>query len=217
MIRGVLFDLDGTLCHTMPDLCRAMNEMLRCLGYPERSEAELLQCINHGVRHFVAGALPAGASEAEIDRAVAVYDAAYRAHPVDRTQPFPGVAALLAALRAEGRRIGVLSNKQDGLVKTVIGLVFPGVFDPEDVMGPGMYPPKPDPASALAAASRWNLRPEEIAFVGDSDVDMKTAVAAGMLPVGVLWGYRDRACLREAGAAELVADAPALGELLLHQ
>ena len=206
MIKAAIFDLDGTLLDTMNDLLTAMNRMLRELGFKERTYDELLMFINRGARMFVGRSLPEGSiksfDDPLVDRALSVYARHYRECCLDTTHPFEGVPEAVAALRAAGIRVGVLSNKQDAFVKETIAKLYPGAFD--SVHGQLDLPEKPDPAPALAVAAELGAAPEECAFIGDSDIDIKTGVNAGMLPVGVTWGYRSEECLLEAGAKLIV-------------
>lgn len=206
MIKAAIFDLDGTLLDTMNDLLTAMNRMLRELGFKERTYDELLMFINRGARMFVGRSLPEGSitsfDDPLVDRALAVYARHYKECCLDTTHPFEGVPEAVAALRAAGIKVGVLSNKQDAFVKETIAKLYPGAFD--SVHGQLDLPEKPDPAPALAVAAELGAAPEECAFIGDSDIDIKTGVNAGMLPVGVTWGYRSEECLLDAGAKLII-------------
>ena len=217
MIKGVIFDFDGTLADTVPDLETAMNNMLRRYGWRERTRDEILSFINRGVRAFVARAMPKGSYETIdddiVNEAIAVYNEEYAKCCNDKTAPFPGVADAIASLKSEGIKLGVLSNKQDEFVKLMTEKLFPGAFD--SVHGQSDLPEKPSPESAYLVASEMGVAPSECAFVGDSDVDMKTGVNSGMLPVGVLWGYRGADVLREAGASVIVSDADELVSVIL--
>ena len=219
MYRALIFDLDGTLADTLGDLQLAMNEMLRSFGWPERSRGELLRFINRGARSFVADSMPAGSwrtKEDEIvDRALTAYGEAYRSRPIVLTKPFPGICEALASLKEKKVRLAVLSNKQDDLVRMIVDTLFPGIFDA--VSGQRDLPVKPDPSAALQLADKLGVPPRECVFCGDSDIDMKTARNAGMLSLGVLWGYRDRDCLVSAGAEHLLSspdDIPSFWDTL---
>lgn len=206
MIKAAIFDLDGTLLDTMDDLLTAMNRMLVELGFPTRTYDELLRFINRGARKFVGMSLPEGVVETFddplVDRALVVYGRHYADCCLDQTHPFEGVPEAVDALKARGIKVAVLSNKQDAFVKETIAKLYPGVFD--SVHGQLDLPEKPDPAPALAIADELGLSPEECAFIGDSDIDIKTGVNSGMLPVGVTWGYRSEECLRDAGAKVII-------------
>ena len=209
MIKGVIFDLDGTLADTMNDLLTAMNGMLVELGFPERTYGELLTFINRGARYFVGKSLPDGSvpdfNDPLVDRALVIYGRHYAKCCLDQTRPFDGVPEAIDELKRAGIKVGVLSNKQDAFVKETVEKLYPGVFDA--IHGQLDLPEKPNPAPAFAVAEELGVAPGECAFVGDSDIDIKTGVNAGMLPVGVSWGYRSEECLLKAGA-KIIAHSP---------
>ncbi len=211
-VKGIIFDLDGTLMHTLPDIHASVNEMLSSEGYPTRGYESTVEGINRGARHLIAHALPEDATEAQIERALAVYSGIYAEHYADTSEPFSGIDALVLDLLADGFSLAVLSNKPDEFTRRLTHEAFGDSFSP--VIGQGKYKTKPCPDAPLAIASEWGLSPDEIVFVGDSDVDMATAKAAGMHPVAVAWGYRGADVLRAAGA-QTVADTPeALCEII---
>ncbi|NLC85120.1 MAG: HAD family hydrolase [Ruminococcaceae bacterium] len=151
-------------------------------------------------------------SDAEL---VAAFNREYEECWHEETKPYPGILELLAFLQATGYRLGIISNKPDLFTKKIAAHFFPTInFDFVTGMKPDR-PAKPDPALALEICQKTGISPQETALIGDSSVDMKTAVAAGMLPIGVLWGFRDKAELQENGAKYLVASAEELALLLL--
>jgi phosphoglycolate phosphatase len=201
MFAAVILDLDGTLADTM-------NRVLRRGGFPGYDYAAYRYLIGKGMRNLVIQALPAGdRADDTIARCLAELLADYSEHFLVKTRLYEGVAELLAELRAAGVRLAVLSNKVDELTQGIVdGLTEPGTFDV--VMGAQAgVPLKPDPAAALLVSARLGVAPEAIAYVGDSGVDMRTATAAGMLPVGVRWGFRTKDELVENGA-RVVLDQP---------
>ncbi len=215
MIKAAIFDLDGTLADTLADLLTAMNGMLRHYGWPERTLEELRSFINRGARVFVARSMPEGSwqdmHDPIVDEAIDVYNKCYDLCFNDKTAPFPGVPEAVEKLKDAGIGLGVLSNKQDFFVKPMTEKLFPGAFGV--IRGQGEYPEKPEPTSAIVTAHELGAKPEECVFVGDSDIDMKTAINAGMYPIGVAWGYREPEVLLSAGAA-YIAETPA--ELVRH-
>ncbi len=203
--RAAIFDLDGTLCDTLSDIHASVNLTLRENGFPERKFSHTEMGINHGSRFLIAHALPEGTDDDVVTDVLAKYMKIYALHLCDTTSPYPGVPELLFSLKADGARLAILSNKPDALVKRLAEHCFPGVFDL--AIGQGEYPVKPSPEGPLAIAARLGAAPEDILFIGDSDVDMRTAHNAGMRAVGVSWGYRGVGVLKEAGA-EAIANKP---------
>lgn len=122
------------------------------------------------------------------------------------TETYPDLDKAICLLHERGYRIGVLSNKQDYMVRGLAEQLLPGVVNIACGQREG-YPTKPDPTVPLAIAAELGAKPSEVAFIGDSDVDMKTAQNAGFRPIGVAWGYRPVELLRETGA-EIIVDQP---------
>lgn len=216
MIQAAIFDLDGTLADTMPDLSTAMNSMLRHFSLPERSNDELIQAINNGAREFVRGSLPQKyhADEDFVTKALEVYTEQYATCYAEKTCPYAGMIQVLENLQKSGLILGVLSNKQDSFVKEIIEKFFPTISF-RFVEGQSDLPAKPNPASVLRMAKNMGVSPDQVLFVGDSHVDIQTARNAGMTSIGVTWGYRDETVLRENGAVHIVSDVPALQKLIL--
>ena len=209
MIKAVIFDLDGTLADTLDDLGTAMNKMLAHFGWQGRTREELQSFINRGARVFVARSMPEGSwediNDPIVTEALKYYDACYNECFNELTHPYDGIPEALDVLAESGVKMSVLSNKQDKFVRLICERIFPDTFTV--IRGHGQFPEKPSPESALATAEEMGVLPSECVFIGDSDVDMKTAKNAGMYPIGVSWGYRSREVLLEAGAA-FIADTP---------
>ena len=214
MAYGIIFDLDGTLADTMDDLKTAMNSMLTILGYENRTKFELINFINNGAREFVRRSLPTAVQGEDfiIDSALNIYDQEYGKCYCEKTALYPGVAEAVAALKQNKFKLAVLSNKQDLFVKTIIAKLF-GIDTFDYVMGKSSLPHKPDPSSALFVAKEMGVKPHKCIFVGDSDVDMKTAQNAGMRSIGVSWGYRKAELLKASGASYIADAAGQLVEL----
>jgi phosphoglycolate phosphatase len=135
----------------------------------------------------------------------------YDAHCFDETRLYPGIPELVSALTERRYRLAVLSNKPDVFTKRMVAHYFPSSpFAAVHGQQPGI-PIKPDPAMALQIAGELNVEPSGWLYLGDTNTDMRTATAAGMYPVGVLWGFRDREELLACGAKTLL-EAP--GDLL---
>jgi len=209
--RGVIFDLDGTLADSLEDIASAMNRTLEAHGFPVHAISAYRTFVGEGVRKLVERALPPGTEHLR-EAFIAAYQDDYAAHLLDATRLFPGIPELLDGLQRAGVPVGVLSNKPDvptrRLVEALCGRwQFGAVFGER----PGI-PRKPDPASALALADALGAPPESVAFVGDTSVDILTARAASMRPVGVLWGFRPKEVL--ATGAEAAATGVELARLL---
>lgn len=204
--RAIIFDLDGTLLDTLFDIAAAVNAALDAIGVPTHPVDAYAGMVGYGLEETVRRALPPDVAEdpATVERCVTTMRAAYLAKPVKQTSAYPGVSRMLSDICAQHIPIAVLSNKAHELVDTIVATVLPDVRF-HDVRGQRPeVPPKPDPTSALATAAILGRNPSEIAFVGDSEVDMQTARNAGMIAVGVGWGFRTIDELRRAGAQEML-------------
>lgn len=194
METGILFDLDGTLLDTLEDLLDATNYALTSCGYPPRTLAQLRRFVGNGAANQIRLALPEGASQTEIDHVLAVYKPYYTAHCQHKTQPYPGIPQVLAQL---GQRypIAIVSNKPDGAVKALCRQYFPGIFALGETPD---CPRKPAPDMVHRAMDAIGV--QQAIYVGDSEVDVDTAKNAGLPCLSVLWGFRDREDLEQAGA-----------------
>ncbi len=214
MKKAVIFDLDGTLMHTLPDIHASIVLMQKELGYPESTYEDTVGGINRGARFLVAHALPEGESDEAVDRALAVYTEKYKSHYADTSRPYEGVGEMAAKLKERGVKIAVLSNKPDPFTKRLVSLHFGDTFP--IVMGQGEYAPKPSPEAPFAIARAMGIDPDRVTLVGDSDIDVATAKASGMDIIGVSWGYRDRETLRQRGADVIVGTADELYEAIIN-
>ncbi len=208
---GVIFDLDGTLADSLADIASAMNRTLRAHGFPVHPVQAFRTFVGEGVRKLVERALPPG-TEAVREAFIAAYQADYAEHLLDETRLFPGIAAVLDGLQSAGVPVAVLSNKPELPTRRLVDALC-GRWEFRAVFGerPGV-PRKPDPASALALADALGAPPGSVALVGDTGVDVLTARAASMRPVGVLWGFRPEEVL--ATGAEAAGTGEELARLL---
>ncbi|MDR1490940.1 MAG: HAD family hydrolase [Desulfovibrio sp.] len=214
---AVIFDLDGTLLDTLEDLGRAMNAALLDFGYPPHPLAAYKRMVGNGLETLVVRALPTGADKEPSGRVEALTEAMraiYQERAMEATRVYPGICRLLAAVRAMGLKSGVLTNKPDPATQLVLRHFFPShTFTAVQGARQGT-PLKPDPTSALTMAEEFALRPERILYLGDSDVDMQTAKAAGMYAVGAVWGFRTAEELLASGADALCAHPQEVAALL---
>jgi phosphoglycolate phosphatase len=204
--RAVLFDLDGTLLDTLDDLADSMNAVLEAEGLPPHPVDAYRYFVGEGVETLVRRALPGGTHDGVVvERCVRAMRNEYAARMMNRTRPYKGVEALLDGLERWGVPKAVLSNKPDDSVRLLVNDLL-GRWSFAAVRGAGAgFARKPDPAGALDIARALGVPPAEFVSLGDSGTDMRTARAAGMYPVGALWGFRGEAELRENGAQQVIA------------
>jgi len=205
--KAAVFDLDGTLLDTIEDLTDSMNAALSALGYPIHTIEECKNLVGDGLHSYIQRALPPearGNPEAAAGLG-AIMRAEYQKRNAVKTKPYTGVAEMLAGLAERGVPAAVLSNKPHASTVEVINRYFPG-YPFQIVFGAREYAPvKPDPAGALEIAKILNIQPREILYLGDTNTDMQTAVAAGMFPVGAVWGFRTAEELKANGAKALAS------------
>ncbi len=199
--KAVLFDLDGTLLDTLEDMGDAMNQVLAKNGFPTHPLDTYRYFIGDGATALVTRALPEEKRNDDCIRAcLETFGEEYGRNWKVKTKAYEGVAEMLNELAARRLKMAVLSNKPDGFAKRDVSELLPNwTFDIVFGKRKGV-PLKPHPAGALEVAKCLNVSPGHFLYLGDSAVDMKTAVAAGMVPVGVLWGFRPEQELREGGA-----------------
>ena len=214
MIRGVIFDLDGTTLNTLDDIVDSFNATLEEAGIEPRSRDVMRLGVGRGFRILVDRVLPEVTDDKEREKLALRYHENYSKRYADRTRPYEGMPELLRKLQDDGIKLAVDSNKSDFFVKDLIRRNYPDI-EFGDVMGSlPDYALKPDPGRALKIIDNMGLQKEEVIYVGDSDTDMQTAVNAGIVPVGCLWGFRDRKTLEESGAVHLAEKPEDIYELI---
>jgi len=204
---AVVWDLDGTLADTLRDLADATNAVLTEAGFDPHGRDAYRHMVGNGARRLIERA--AGSAPPEtVARLLAAFVRRYDADCLRHTAPYPGIPDVLAALRAAGVPMLVVTNKPEAQARRIASSLFgEGAFAAVFGGREGRRP-KPDTATTSEALALVGARPERALFVGDSDVDMMTARAAGMAAGGAAWGFRGAAELRRAGA-DFVWDSPA--------
>ena len=211
MKKGVVFDLDGTLIHSLPDIAAAMNRSLAKYGLPGFEEAAYKYKVGNGVLKLTERCV--GERKDLFDQVKAAYMADYAQHNRVLSRPFRGVDEMLRALIQRGIPAAVLTNKDQGDAENMLGHFFPDIaFSVIRGRTEGV-PLKPDPAGALLIAGQLDVSPADCLYVGDTSTDMNCGNAAGMETVGVLWGYRPREELTANGARHLISDPMELIDL----
>jgi len=212
---AVVFDLDGTLLDTLEDIGQAMNRVLAQHGLAAHPLSSYRNFVGDGAEVLVRRALrPGQATEVEIFKYIQEFKTAYAQCWNVYTRTYPGIPRLLDILAQRGIPAAVLSNKPHEFTVRCVEAFLPG-WRFAAVLGehPGR-PLKPDPAGALEAARLLKAALRDICYVGDTNTDMQTALAAGMVPVGALWGFRSAAELRASGAHYLIKTPAELLSLL---
>jgi phosphoglycolate phosphatase len=204
-IKGIIFDLDGTLVNTLLDLSDAMNYGLEQLGEPTHTSDQCRMMIGDGVGVFASRALSEDKQHFQ-PRLLEMMKRRYREVFLNRAFVYNGMDRVIDELSRGSVRLAVLTNKDDDAAKVIVEHFFgKGTFEPiVGVTGDG--PVKPDPEQTLQIVSSMGLKPENFLFVGDSQTDIQTAAAAGIPSVGVTWGFRGRKALQDAKADYIIDD-----------
>lgn len=195
VIRAVIFDLDGTLIHSLPGIAASLNRVLEKFGMPQHPESVVRTFIGDGMSVLVERAVNREVSEQELDAMVDGMKQDYAQSWKDGTAPYPGVVEVLEALKDQGTAIAIFSNKVHVFCQQITDILFPGITFSAVIGHRDGFAAKPDPAGALDIAELLKIPPAEIAFLGDSTIDLQTARHAGMIPIAATWGYHDAPAL----------------------
>lgn len=205
-VKAIVFDLDGTLLNTLDDLWLSVNYTMNKYGFPERDKQEVRSFLGSGVRVLVNKSLPDDKKDMT-DECLGVFKAYYDIHKDDNTRPYDGVIDMLKAVRAAGIKSAIVSNKYDAAVQELKNVTFNGLVDFAVGEGNGIKT-KPAPDGVLLALENLGVTKDEAVYVGDSEVDLKTAENSELECVAVTWGFRDRDFLLGNGAKNVI-DNPA--------
>ena len=208
-----VFDLDGTLLDTLGDLAASTNYALRTHGMPEHSLDDVRRFVGNGVRVLMERAVPKGAENPQFEAAFQTFRTHYMQHSLDTTKPYDGILETLEALKTEGCRLAVVSNKMMAATQELCRHFFRDTIEvaigEHEAQG---IRKKPAPDTVNEAFRQLGVGKERAVYVGDSDVDILTARNSGLPCISVLWGFRDRDFLIQHGAETFIS-APS--ELLL--
>lgn len=215
MLRLAVFDLDGTLLNSLPDLADAVNYALEKVQLPQRTDAEVRSFIGHGILDLLQKSASPVTDEEVLAKLKMHFDAYYGVNYCNRSVLYPGIRELLQLLKEKGIQGVIYSNKSDEFVQQIASALFS-----EDtftgIMGYRKeFPKKPDPAQLKAFQKTLDIPDEDCIYIGDSDVDIITGKNAHMTTIGVSWGYRDRALLEQTKPDYLVDSVSQLQQLIV--
>lgn len=206
-IKACIFDLDGTLTNTLNAIAHFGNLALGTYNLETFPTERYKIFVGDGRDKLIHRMLSAQGKDTEelFHKVGKVYDDNYERDFLYDTDAYDGIKDLIKELKKRGIKIGVCTNKPDNVAHFVVETIFgKDTFDIIQGVIKGS-PTKPDPYSALLIAKEFKAEPRECIFMGDTNVDIGTAVNAGMVSVGVLWGFRDKQELIEAGAEHIIS------------
>lgn len=216
MYKNIIFDLDGTILNTLEDLAAATNWVCTQHGWPVHQVEEYKYFVGNGAPKLLERVVPDGIelTDALHRQLLEEFTRRYNAHKEDKTTVYAGMPQALKRLKEGGLTLAVLSNKPHGAAFPVVERYYPGIFDAVQGALPDL-PVKPDPTLLHRLMGELGATAADTLFVGDSNVDIRTAKNGGLTGCGVLWGFRTRAEL-EAEGADFIAETPEkLVELIL--
>ena len=215
MYQYVIFDLDGTLLNTLDDLTDAGNWVCRNHGWPTHTTEEFKQFVGNGLAKMVERFAPTDwKTPDKVQELLNELMPYYNEHKADKTAPYAGMTQVLEQLKAAGVTVAVLTNKAHELAGPVVESYYPGLVPTVQGAIPGA-PTKPDPTLLHQLMEQIGADRDKTLFVGDSNVDIRTAKNGGLISCGVLWGFRSRRELETEGADHIVETPEELADLIL--
>ncbi len=215
--KAVIFDLDGTLLNTLDDLADSCNQVLEKNGFPTHTIDEVRMFVGNGLGVLIEKALPSGKENPQYQKVLQEMRETYANNWQNKTRAYDGVLDLINELSSCGVKMGIVSNKPDAQVKELASLYFKGIpascaIGEKESEG---IKRKPSPDSVFAVLKKLGVEKHEALYVGDSDVDIKTANNAGLFCVSVLWGFRSEDFLKANGAKCFIKTPSELLEIVL--
>lgn len=214
MVKLIIFDLDGTLCDTICDLADAVNFSLKKMGYPIHSLEAIKGFVGNGIKNLIIRSMPESERvEEKIEETKKFFFEYYKVHFADKTAAYDGIVETVNTLKEKGIKLAVCTNKEDTMAKAVVKKLFGDTFSL--VLGQGdKFPLKPNPDSSYYIMETIGAKKEDTVFIGDSDVDIKTAKNAGLKSIGVSWGFREVQELIDNGCDHLAKNPSDIIKLL---
>ncbi len=208
MNKLVIFDLDGTLLHTVPDIMDSINYMLDHYGYKKVNYTETCHFVGNGARLLVSRCIKNGGytvTEEEIDERLKFYNEYYTASNSPKTKIFDGIGDVLIELKKRGYYIAILTNKPQVTTDKVVEIYLKQYGFDRVIGSRKEFKIKPDKETTVNLMKELNVQPKDTYFVGDGETDVLTSINAGTNGIAVLWGYRDKSELEKAGAKVFVS------------
>ena len=214
MIKAVLFDLDGTLADSLIDLADGVNRAIASKGFPTHPVEAFKYFVGDGIPKMIERALPESNRDADtVNEIKDIFLPYYAVHYADNTYAYEGMPELVTALKEQGFIVAVVTNKEQNMANEVVLSLYGNVFDLIFGKRDGI-PAKPDPTAALMAMEELGVTPQECVFIGDSGMDVATAVNSGAVPVGELWGFRKENELLANGAKYIISKPSELLDII---
>jgi phosphoglycolate phosphatase len=198
--RAIIWDIDGTLLDTLSDIVESVNVTMRAISLPEHTREKVRDCVGNGITRLIELTVPGGKQHPRFEEIEAFFVDHYGRNSRNLTLPYDGLLPLLQSCADAGVRMGIVSNKGDRIVKELAELYFPGMNGVAIGASAGVRM-KPEPDTVFEAMRILGAEKETTVYIGDSEVDVKTAKNAGLDCIAVDWGFRDQEILREAGAS----------------
>ena len=222
-IRAVIFDMDGTLLDTLPDITAAFNSVFAARGLRQFTLDEFRHFVGNGLRHAMESALDSCGVEQvspdELEQMMEVMVKIYSANPTDKTVPYDGMPEIITMLNQAGIPLAVHSNKLHDLTERIIRHFFPDyttLFT--EVLGKSdRFPLKPAPDATRFLMEQMGSGPDETLMIGDTSVDYRTAEAAGCRSMTVSWGFRTAEELAADGCVPLISSVEELAAVLKRE
>ena len=205
--KAVIFDLDGTLLNTLEDLTDAVNHVMRQFNYPEHTIEEIRSFVGNGIKLLIERSLPDGKDNPEFDKIFSEFKLYYTSHCQIKTRPYDRIMELIAALKEQGYKLAIVSNKNQSAVTELNNIYFSDYISTAIGEKEGVRK-KPAPDTVIKALSELGISSDDAVYVGDSDVDRETAENSNMDCISVTWGFRDRKLLESLNPYAII-DKPA--------
>lgn len=212
--KAIIWDLDGTLLNTLEDLMDSVNYGLSKHGMDNITLEQTRRFVGNGIGKLIERAVPTGTDEETVAKVLKDFREYYNIHSRDKTKPYEGTVSALKRFKEEGYKLAIVSNKIQSAVEELAEVYFPGLIDVAMGETPEI-PKKPAPDMIYKVLKLLEIEKEEAVFLGDSDVDVATGINSGIDMITVLWGFRDKDELVEAGAKTFAENVSEVFEKIL--